>query len=201
MVIPLVHWAGRTLIRLSMRGLERGPGITRFSLYRRLEGRLAPAPEAARVLSVGHSVGLCRVLGLGGLETLEANYPDRSLLDLPFEDETFDFVVSEDVLDHVEGDPRQAVEESLRVLKGGGIAVHYGPRDLWRFSPDGLRLLCGGFSEVLDCGGWGSFPVLAYLWLGLRKEGVPLARWHPVHRLALMDSPTWPIITWIVARK
>jgi hypothetical protein len=43
----------------------------------------------------------------------------------------------------------------------------------------------------------------AWLWIraGLRFEGIPHARWHPMHWVATRNDPDWPIVTWIVAQK
>jgi SAM-dependent methyltransferase len=57
---------------------------------------------------------------------LPARLPVRkpSLLALNFADESFDFVMCDQVLEHVEGDPQLAFDETWRVLRPGGIAIH-----------------------------------------------------------------------------
>jgi len=206
------EWPRRALkgaVRLSMLGLTRGPHITRHYMYKRLATVLngqTPGP----VLSISESLPLCRVLGLDVNHAVEANYPEANILNLPFPDGRFAYVVSDQVLEHVEGTPQRAIDESYRVLRPGGIAVHTTclvhpihecPSDFWRFTPEGLRFLHRGFSEVIEYGGWGSPYAWLYIALGLRFDGVPLARWHPVHRLAHLNDVNWPIATWIVARK
>lgn len=66
---------------------------------------------------------------------------------LPFPDEVFDLVLSQEVLEHVR-DPFQAVCEMRRVLKIGGvlycqvpfvIGYHPGPTDFWRFTKEGVK--------------------------------------------------------------
>jgi SAM-dependent methyltransferase len=68
---------------------------------------------------------------------------------LPFPDETFDLVVSQEVLEHVR-DPFRAMQEMRRALKEGGviycqvpfiIGYHPGPTDFWRFTREGIREL------------------------------------------------------------
>jgi ubiquinone/menaquinone biosynthesis C-methylase UbiE len=85
-------------------------------------------------------------------EVLDVQYPE------------FDFVISDQVIEHLE-DPKKAVKESYRVLKKGGVAIHttcfinyihFCPKDFRRFSPDALRYLCKDFSEILQCEGWGN---------------------------------------------
>jgi SAM-dependent methyltransferase len=171
--------------------------------------RQAPSPSA-KVLSISHSNGLCDVLGLDRQSRTEANYPAVSMLSLPYPDNSFDYVVSDQVLEHVEGDPQRAIDETFRVLRPGGRAIHAtcfmnpiheAPGDFWRFTPAALRILCRKLSTVVECGGWGNPYVWVVVWLGLRFDGVPEAKWHPLHRLANRNHPEWPIVTWVIAQK
>jgi len=75
---------------------------------------------------------------------------------LPMEDNTADAVICTGTLEHVR-DPRRAVAELHRILKPGGIVhidvpfiqgYHPDPTDYWRFTLDGLRLLCEEFEEL-----------------------------------------------------
>jgi SAM-dependent methyltransferase len=68
---------------------------------------------------------------------------------LPFRDESFTLVISQETLEHVR-DPFRAVTETFRVLKPGGtfycqvpfvIGYHPGPTDFWRFSREGIQEL------------------------------------------------------------
>lgn len=196
--------------RLTTLGLPTGANLTRYTMYERL-GHMQIAPESShQALSISGSDHLCQVLGFHSDQIVGADYPEYNVLNLPFEDASFDAVVSDQVLEHVQGDPGRAIAESLRVLKPGGICVHtsclmnpihYGPGDYWRFTPDGLRLLVGEGSEVLEAGGWGNRGAVIALALGLRMVPIPHARWHPLHRLAVSRDEDWLICTWIVARK
>lgn len=59
---------------------------------------------------------------------------EGSLLELPFEDNTFDFVISSDVIEHTP-DPLAAVKELIRVLKPSGkICITVPNRTFWFFS-------------------------------------------------------------------
>lgn len=51
------------------------------------------------------------------------------ILDLPFEDKLFDFVLCNHVLEHIEDDAK-AMSELFRVLKPGGIGIFQVPQDL-----------------------------------------------------------------------
>ncbi|MBT8228697.1 MAG: methyltransferase domain-containing protein, partial [Bacteroidia bacterium] len=55
------------------------------------------------------------------------------ILDLPFEEGTFDIVVSSEVIEHVP-DPLKAITEMHRVLKPGGILVLTTPNRFWYWS-------------------------------------------------------------------
>ncbi len=55
---------------------------------------------------------------------------------LPFPDETFDVVLSHEVLEHVEDD-RQSVAEALRVLAPGGKLIIFAPNRLYPFETHG----------------------------------------------------------------
>jgi len=201
----------RRFWRASMAGLPRGPHITRYYMYDRLRsvGPLLPQ-RRGRVLDISHSTRLGDVLGLQPTELVEASYPDHDMLSLHFADESFDFVVSDQVLEHVEGDPQQAIDECHRILRPGGIAVHTtcfmnpyheDPKDFWRFTPGALRLLHKDWSQIIECDGWGNFDVWLIIRDGIRFDGVPHAKWHPLHRVATKNDPEWLIVTWIVVRK
>ena len=100
-----------------------GAHITRYTMYRRLE---AVAEELglrkdppAKVLSISGSEPSCDVLGLGR-ETIEkADFPVFDLRSLAFADESFDALVADQVLEHVEADPSVPVRESFRVVRSG----------------------------------------------------------------------------------
>lgn len=157
-------------------------------------------------MSVSYSTYLAGLIDPQLSEVVEANFPEYDLLHLPFEDDSFDYVVADQVLEHIAGPPQRAVDETRRVLKPGGIAVHTTcllnevhdhPGDYWRFTPYGLSLLASGFSRLVQCEGWGN--KLAFF--GFRYLPVPFQTWHPVHRIATRQDPEALISTWFVAQK
>jgi SAM-dependent methyltransferase len=199
------------LTPLTMLGMERGPHITRFTMYRRLRevGRDLPV-KTGRVLSISRSSNLCEVLSIEATELVDASYPEVSILDLPYPEGNFDFVLADQVLEHIRGCPQRAFDETRRVLRPGGIAVlttcfmnpvHERPNDYWRYTPEALSYLSRDYSHVIECGSWGNFLALMWVRAGMRLERVPLVSWHPLHRMAVADDPAWPIVTWIVLRK
>ena len=89
--------------------------------------------------------------------------------ELPFVDCSFDHVLCTSVLEHV-SQPEQVVSEIRRVLKPGGrlvlyvpylFPVHPDPRDYWRFSPDGLDVLCSDLKPVKRIAVGGPFLLIA----------------------------------------
>jgi SAM-dependent methyltransferase len=68
---------------------------------------------------------------------------------LPFTDDSFALVVTQETLEHV-GNPEKAMKEIYRVTQPGGllycqlpfvIGYHPGPSDFWRFTRDGIQRL------------------------------------------------------------
>jgi SAM-dependent methyltransferase len=191
------------------------PHFTRYVMYKRLSAVVADVIDrrggaGLTALAVSGSVPFAEQIGLGGADIVEANFPAYDMLALPFPDSRFDVVLSDQVLEHIAGDPFTAVRESVRVTRPGGWIIHTtcffneihcAPQDYWRFTPEALRLLCRGVAEPVEIGGWGNLAMIPLTRLGLRFRPVPEARWHPLHRLAVRNNPRWPITTWLVARK
>lgn len=102
----------------------------------------------------------------GNVEFYEAKVPP-----LPFEDATFDCVVSFQVIEHVRRD-RELVEEVRRILKPGGIFVVSTPnrvmsltRNPWHvreYSAEELGALLSSFSAVRRMGVVGNERVWSY---------------------------------------
>lgn len=204
----------KALLRWSLANApSRGPHITRFFMYRALLGYLRSEDAAGKKgLSISLSKPFAQdILGLRLTEFTEANFPEYNLLDLPFDNEKFDFCVSDQVLEHVEGDPVQAFSESARVVRPGGFIchttcfmneIHGVPSDFWRFTPDSLSLM----SKISGCkpvtvAGWGNREAWAIIQHGFRFEGVPMDESHPVYQIAVKNEKDVPIVVWVVARK
>ena len=111
--------------RLSILGCRKGDHVTRYAMYKHLARHGAARPEGARVLSISNSGRLAALLGFRSEQIVEAQYPECNMLNLPFPDGQFDAVVSDQVLEHVEGNPQEAIDNSFRVLKPGGrVLIH-----------------------------------------------------------------------------
>lgn len=139
------------------------PGILRYlpgptvSPRQEVSRTLDSLPPGARVLDVGAG-GRRIVPGVVTVDAVAAGEVDivGSIHKLPLVDDSFDCIFCTGTLEHVQ-DPWQAVRELHRVLKPGGIVhidvpfiqgYHADPTDYWRFTIDGLKLLCRGFEEI-----------------------------------------------------
>ncbi len=186
--------------------------VTRHYMYSKLNGILGTYDDASQnCLSISHSAFLARLMGLRQCRLAEANYPEHDMLHLAFADNMFDFCVSDQVLEHIEGNPYQAFQESVRVTRPGGFIVHttcfmneihHTPKDFWRFTPDALRLMAEHCRvAVIDCDGWGNKDVWRFMELGFRTVPVPSDPSHPICQMAMINDASMPIVTWVVAQK
>ena len=161
-----VQKISQKLFKLSTVGFSKGEHITRYYLYNHLAHHFKNqrSPDL-KALSISHSEALTKTIGFADNQITDASYPDFNMLKLPFGDCEFDAVVSDQVLEHIEGSPQAAIDETFRILKPGGLVlhatcfinpVHGAPMDYWRFTPDALKLLVAKHGDVVDVGGWGN---------------------------------------------
>jgi SAM-dependent methyltransferase len=194
-------------LKLTTLGCETGIHMTRYRMYHDIEQELKPfRGMGGDILSVSWSSNLTALLKHPNPNVTSCAYPDENLLHLSYKDNSFDFVMSDQVLEHVEGSPQQAIDETYRVLKPGGIAVHTTclmqelhevPQDYWRFTPYGLRYLFRNYKTIIKSGSWGNR--LAFF--GFRYLPVPHAKWHPIHKVAMFNQVESPMMTWIIGQK
>lgn len=139
------------------------PGILRFlpspTVVPRpqIQRTLAMLPAHARILDVG--AGGRRITPtVVAFDAVPAPGVDivGDIHNMPISSDSFDCVFCTGTLEHVT-DPWQSVHEIHRVLKPGGIVhidvpfmqgYHADPTDYWRFTLDGLKLLCKEFDEM-----------------------------------------------------
>jgi len=140
-------------------------------------------------------------------EILAPTYPDVDIMDMPYDDNEFEYVIADQVLEHVRK-PWIAVEEVRRVLKPGGLAIltsallfyiHGVPNDYWRFTPDGLKVLCENFSYIHECGGTGNLKFAIDVLSGNGgKKVVPNT---PIEKRALACDNKNIVSVWIIGEK
>ncbi len=134
--------------------------VENSSVERFIERGSRHAQPGALVLDTGAGWGRfrplfrhCRYIAQDLCTVAEWNYGHISVVSdlqhLPFYDNTFDLVISTQVLEHVK-DPAQAIIEMHRVLKPGGSLLltlpqgwkeHQAPHDYFRFARYGLITL------------------------------------------------------------
>lgn len=134
--------------------------------YQELGQLLLSQNPSPRVLIVGggsHGQGMDALTSNPAMELVETDvsFGPRTVLicdahDIPFDDESFDGLVAQAVLEHVV-DPYRCAEEIHRVLKPHGVVyaetpfmvqVHLQPYDFTRFTHLGQRRLFRRFDEI-----------------------------------------------------
>ena len=206
-----LRFLGYALHRTGTFGLSCEHTFSRFGMYLGIERLCRNRVFDGPAFSVSHSRHLLSFMSLRrGIEVTDADYPQVNLLNLPYGDNTFGVVVSDQVFEYIKGSPIQAFAESLRVLKPGGWVLHttcfltpyHGPGDYWRFSPEGLEELAkmSGASEA-HAGGHGHPGEFIINLLGWRWLPVPQASWHPFRKLASLNRVSYQTTVWVLARK
>jgi Methyltransferase domain len=112
----------KALIEQSLKGHSRSFHLTRLFMYKHLSGKLQDhdGPDKC-CLTISYSKSLGQLLGLTRCKYEEANYPEYRVDDLKLGSGRFNFCVSDQVFQHVEGNPFTAFAETVRVLKPGGL--------------------------------------------------------------------------------
>jgi SAM-dependent methyltransferase len=138
-------------------------------------------------------------------EILAPPYPDVDMQQIPYEDSTFEYVIADQVLEHVRN-PWTAVEEARRVLKRGGMVIltscllhpiHGIPHDYWRFTPAGLKVLCENFDIIYQCEGIGNLEMAIDCFKG--KRGKQVVPGQPMEKQSLMNDNKNLLHVWIIA--
>ena len=181
--------------------------VSRFGMYKSIEN-IFNDDSNCKVLSISHSRQLAYICGIKNPVFFEANYPEQTIMNLKFEDNFFDYVVSDQVFEHIEGDTQVAFDECIRVLKPGGIVLHttcfilahHGPGDFWRWSPEGLKFLAKK-CVVIQADGWGNPFIFLLGFFGLTWSKVPECKWHPLNIMCRFRWPSYSSMVWIVAKK
>jgi len=132
------------------------------------------------------------------------DYPEYDVCAGPLAEAAFDFVVAEQVLEHLLW-PYRAVRHVWQMLRPGGyflvstpflIKVHEFPVDCSRWTETGLKHLLaeGGFPlEHFVTGSWGN---RACVTTGLKRVPHWIPWWH-----SLRNEPKLPVMVWALAHK
>jgi SAM-dependent methyltransferase len=167
-------------------------------------------------VEVGGSEGTMKKIleSFGVRYTIAPDFPNVDILHLPYEDNSLDFIILDQVLEHVER-PWIAVNEIYRVLRASGISVVTAPfllpyhastpwKDYYRYTQDAWRLLFCEF-EVLTTGGWGNIEAIHYIIDNSVIDG-PMGQAISLdeameRNLLVVNDEKCPIVTWCIARK
>ena len=142
-----------------------------------------------------------------GCGIIAPTYPDVDIHDMPYKNDMFDYVIADQVLEHVRK-PWVGVEEVRRVLKPGGLTIltsalifyiHGVPFDYWRFTPDGLKVLCENFSRIHRCKGTGDLKFVMDIFN--KKGGRKVTPNTTLEKLAMACDNKHIVSVWIIAEK
>jgi SAM-dependent methyltransferase len=133
-----------------------------------------------------------------------ANYPEYDLCNGVLDNEKFDIIIVEHVLEHVLK-PYCAVQNLYRMLNSGGVAViitpflirvHAYPTDCSRWTELGIRhlLIAGGFNcDNIKTGSWGNRACV----IANFKKWAHWVSW----KHSLKNEPGFCVAVWAFARK
>jgi len=94
----------------------------RYYMYARLRECLKQ-PLKGNILGISGITGFYHIIDIYSSSLTEVNYPAVDMQNMPFKDDSFDFVISDQVIEHL-ADPRTAIRESYRVLRKDGIGIY-----------------------------------------------------------------------------
>ena len=173
--------------RLEDRGLLHTVSAARFQLNKAVENAIvsyatgavleAGAGRSPYAMTLAERANSVTTLDIDSSRGVDVVGDVQRMTEVP--DESFDAILSTQVLEHVEN-PQDAFREFARVLRSGGTLilsaphlsmVHDAPHDYFRFTRFGLGHLCDSYSfeviEIRPIGGWLSFfgHVVSLGWL------------------------------------
>ena len=107
---------------------------------------------------------------------------------LKFKDNSFDIIVSSDVIEHTP-DPAKAISEMARVLKKGGVLALTVPNNCWHFAVSvGNALKLRPYQGYENWVGWGQLK------RELEKNGLQVKKQLGFHFIPFVVSALYPVI-------
>jgi 2-polyprenyl-6-hydroxyphenyl methylase/3-demethylubiquinone-9 3-methyltransferase len=110
-----------------------------------------------------------------------------SILEIPFPDNTFDYVISSEVIEHVP-EPYKAIHEIYRVLKPGGIMVISTPNKFWKWT-----LWIANIFKLRPYQGLENWSGFFQLKKEVNKTGFTILKTCGVHIIPFVHPATYPI--------
>jgi SAM-dependent methyltransferase len=192
---------------------ESGHHITRYVMYQRIRQFMTSGEHTGRVLEISGDRGA--IHGMFDPARIEYVSTDPAAVDvceLPFDAESFDYIICDQVIEHVE-DPFRGVREMRRVLRPGGwliLATAFmdpvheradNTTDYWRFTPRGMAALLRDFSLLYQCEGWGNREALAVVLFGGSRKYTPVEFEPGLLAMTARNELDVPLSVWGIARK
>jgi len=127
---------------------------------------------------------------------------------LPWENESVDILISDQMLEHVEH-PWVVKDEMLRVLKPAGILIvttcflqkWHGGNLYFTFHMDGLKSLFGSSLKSYICEGWGNREANDLINCDDQIRYASVENDYKLYLLTRINDCTTPFSTWIAGRK
>ena len=182
--------------------------LIRFHMYKEIEQVVKKLSPKGIGLTIADWRPIIHTL-MPDVEFYNLRYPEydiQSLHKIP--DNSVDVFYSEMILEHIDN-PQAAIDESFRILKPGGIAIHTtvflmpyhpSPIDLLRFSPEQLRRMHSNYSKVYT-GGYGNWRSLLALLFRITRFPVRYPSGNLLSWLLKGNSSKYMLTTYSVAKK
>ncbi len=195
--------------------------FSRYGMYLKIENFLKKIDlKSGRCLVIGDSINKSKIIyGRKTMkntalidmlpldcEIINPPYPYINIQSLPYSNNSLDYILADQVLEHVKK-PWLGIKEAHRVLRPNGLAIfttclmqsiHGVPKDYWRFTLDGLRVLFEDF-EILHTGQNGNFEFIKLCETGYRGQRVEPGS--NLEEKAICNDGKCPLTIWIIARK
>lgn len=192
--------------------MNRPYKFSRHAMYVEIEKFFIKEPRVGNAIFLGesrkdHKVSKIRDMFPDEAEKIVTYFPEVDMLSMPYDDNSIDYVISDQVLEHTVN-PFTAVDEAYRVLKPGGwlilctclmMHVHMYPNDYWRFTPEALKILCKDFNKIEQCSAMGSYKVMTACEQG--RRGKPVLPNTELEKLAMTNDNKYWTHVWIIVQK
>jgi len=142
-----LQWFSKIFIDLSGRGnkvLDIGSGNGKLAIAMAQKGNIVTGMDVSKI-----AIQTAQELLKKNAQDLPVEFKFGDARKLPFEDDTFNYITSQDLVEHIsEDDFRIHLKEVYRVLKQGGRYVFWTPSELRGGSSLGLHLKEYTISEM-----------------------------------------------------
>lgn len=192
--------------------MDRPYKFSRHAMYVEIEKFFNESNRVGKCVFIGESKKIHKISKIYHMfpdesEKIITHYPEVDVQKMPYKNETFDYVIADQVFEHVRN-PWMAIEEIRRVLKPSGwvilctclmMHVHMFPDDYWRFTTEGLKVLTENFSSIYQCDAMGSYKVMKMCEEGYR--GKPVLPNTDLEKIAMSKDDKYWTHVWIIAQK